>query len=260
MGPTSSSTLGGIIVALALLASPARAQEAQDLLPDLDPSAPGKPSAIAASDGSGRIYLTFGTVVANVGAGPLLLSGSRASGADPLMTVDQIVQRTDGGTRALPAVGAFEYDTEYQRWGFAPYLSYELRRAEDYSLVGTGPQIGFCVRDDVNADSATTLPGEPPSATLVGCGKQSSILALQEGISVGWANRHAARRKGQLIDIGSLPTGTYVLVHRANALGLVQETSTGNNASSALLKLTWIAGEPLPKVKTLRRCADTETC
>jgi Lysyl oxidase len=252
--------LVGVLTFLATLVVGATVAQAAPLLPDLDPAAPGRPRPAAGADG--RIYLTFNATFDNVGAGPLVLRGHRGSTAEPTMTADQVIKQSDGTETTVPAVGGFAYDAEYRRWGFAPYIGFELR-ATDGSLLGAGPDLGFCVIDTKDSNRRAVLPGEPPGKvyTTRSCGRlKPSLLAVEVGISVGYGNLHSAGNKGQMIDITDLPTGRYVLVHRVNAAGLLTEASTANNASSALVEITWVAGQPLPSVRTVRNCASSETC
>ena len=250
--------LVGVLSFLATLVVGVTVAQAAPLLPDLDPAAPGRPRATAIG---GKVYLTFGATFANVGAGPLVLRGYRSSTAEPAMVADQVVKQSDGTEALIPGAGGFDYDTEYRRWGFSPYITYELRSTSG-ALIGTGPNLGFCVIDTSNPRGV--LPGEPPSPVYTesaSCGKNApSRLSVEEGISVGYANTHAAGKKGQLIDITALPSGRYLLVHRVNAAGLLTEASTQNNASSALVEITWISGQTLPSVRTVRSCASSETC
>jgi Lysyl oxidase len=240
-------------------AAPLVTQDAAPLLPDLDPAAPGGARAVAATDGSGKIFLTFAVEIDNNGAGPLIVRGHRASTAEPNMTADQVVRLADGTTTTLPGVGSLVYYPLYARWGYTPYQTYELHQALDYALVGTGPDLNFCLED--NANPYPVLPGEPLYKVYAGCGKsRPTLLSLDVGISVGWANKHAAGKTGQMIDITSLPSGRYVLVHLVDPAGRLTESSDANNVSSTLLQVTWTTGVTLPAVKILRRCPSTPTC
>ena len=231
---------------------------ATPLLPDLDPAAP---TSIQATSGAGGVvYLTFVFSTDNVGTGPLILNGYRASTAQAAMTVDQEIKRTDGTSTTVPNVGLFTWmdQTGYRRWGFQ-YQVYELRQASDSTLVRTASPEGLCVIDTTSAPGS--YPGEPSAAVHTGCGNQEPTrLTLQEGLSVGWRNRHSAGKLGQLIDITTLPSGTYVLVQRVNASGLLHESSTANNASSARIEITWVTGQALPTVQVLQSCSTGETC
>jgi hypothetical protein len=250
-------TLASILAALAVGAA---AGQAAALLPDLDPAAPGRPKPTAGADG--LVYLTFNAKFNNVGAGPLVLRASRASTAEPTMAVDQVVRQTDGTEAIVPGVGGLVYDAEYRRWGFLPFIRYELLQT-DGSPVGSAPEMNFCVMDTQNADSGIVLPGEPAAAVYrqSSCGtRKPTLLATEVGISVGWGNMHTAGKKGQLIPISGLPSGRYLVVHRVNTTGVLAEASSTNNASSALIQITWVQGATLPSVKTIRSCADSATC
>jgi hypothetical protein len=245
----------------ALLAVGTAAAQSAPLLPDLDPAAPGKPKPYAGTDG--LVYLTFNARFDNVGAGPLVLRASRASTAQPTMTVNQIVKQTDGTEATVPNVGGVVYDAEYRRWGFLPFIRYELL-GTDGSPVGAGPDMNFCVMDTQNSDSNVVLPGEPAAAVYTESGacqkRKPSILSTELGISVGWGNMHTAGKKGQMIPISGLPSGRYIVVHRVNTSGVLSEANLSNNASSALIQVTWVAGSTLPTVKTIRSCANTPVC
>lgn len=258
MGLRRPIQLGCVLTVALAFAAGAHGAE---LLPDLDPTAPQRPYVTEAEDGSGAIYLTFNAGFANVGKGPLVLRGHRGSEAEPTMTVDQVVSLDDGGETARPGVGNFAYDEELRRWGFAPFISYELRPVGG-KIVGRGPDVGFCVVDTREADRRKTYPGQPPEKVYRDCGKGRPgmhLLELEVGISVGWMNWHKAGKGGQLIDITDLPAGKYVLAHRVNTSGALAEESTKNNASSVLLSLERPNGGP-PTVEVLRECPNSGKC
>jgi hypothetical protein len=228
-----------------------------ELLPDLDPAALPTPSVDTVD---GHVYLRFTTLTENRGAGPLVLRGHRASTTEPHMVADQVIVLSDGGTEVIPAVGSFAYDAEYARWGFEPYITYELHRASGNRLLRTGPHSDFCIDDRVS-DPATTLPGEPASPVYHDCGeRRPSLLALDVGISVGWGNRHLAGRKAQIVEITGLGTRKYVLVQHVDAAGMLRESDEANNSSSILLQLTRKKGQLVPKIRVLKRCPDKPTC
>jgi hypothetical protein len=259
MGLRRPLQLGCALVAALAFASVA--QGATQLLPDLDAGTPTRPFVTQATDGSGATYLTFNAGFANVGKGPLVLRGHRGSTDEPTMVADQVVALDDGTEATRPGVGNFAYDEELRRWGFAPFISYELRPVGG-QVVGTGPDVGFCVVDTREADSRKTFPGQPPEKVYRDCGKGRpgmSLLALDMGISVGWMNWHKAGNKGQLIDITTLPAGQYVLALRVNSTGALSEASTANNAASALLAIKR-PGAGLPTVEVLKECPDSAKC
>lgn len=258
MGLRRPVQLGGVLIATLACAAAAHGAE---LLPDLDPAAPQRPQVTQAEDGSGTIYLTFNAGFANVGKGPLVLRGHRGSEGEPTMTADQVVSLDDGGETTRPGVGGFAYDDALRRWGFAPFLSYELRPVGG-EIVGQGPDVGFCVVDTREADRRKTYPGQPPEKVYRDCGRGRPgmhLLELEMGISVGWMNWHRAGNAGQLIDITNLPAGRYVLAHRVNQSGALAEASTKNNAASVLLSLKRPNGG-LPTVEVLRECPSSGKC
>ena len=77
------------------------------------------------------------------------------------------------------------------------------------------------------------------------------------GISVGWADQYAAQIEGQYIDVTSVPSGKYVLVHRLNTDSRIVESDYTNNASSIRFSLRW---DRQPRIKLIRRCPDSAMC
>lgn len=248
--------LASVVATAASLVAVAAASEASDLLPDLDPSL-GKPRVTHAG---GRLYLTFTARIANVGAGPLVLRGNRAVAGEPVMTVDQVLHLADGTERTVPAVSTFEYDSEYDRWGYTNYVRNVLRRS-DGTMVSSGPAIGFCVVDWVNLPG--TMPGEPESSRFTTCGNgKPRLMTLEEGISIGWANQHTWGRRGQRLEISktTVPSGDYTLVHRVDPNGILTESDTTNNKASSVVRITWKPGRSTPIVRQLVSCPDSAIC
>ena len=58
--------------------------------------------------------------------------------------------------------------------------------------------------------------------------------------------------------VTGLAAGRYVLVHRVNETGALQESRSDNNASSLLIRLSWRDGRP--SVAQLRRCPGADAC
>jgi hypothetical protein len=105
--------------ALALLAPATVSAKPRDLLPDL---AQGTPTGIGIvlddSTGTQQARLVFDSTIANVGSGPLILTGRRAPGAST-MTAHQLVRRSDGSTRLLRrSAGTLRYvqEPDHQHW------------------------------------------------------------------------------------------------------------------------------------------------
>lgn len=212
-----------------------------------------------------RFRLSFVSAADNVGAGPLIVVGHRAGSDVPEMSADQILRLADGSTRTVSAVGSLEYVEErtHGHWHLQRFMVYELHRASDFELVRPDRKTGFCLGDRYETDAATKLPNEPgaPSYTTDCGGGEPGLLSVEEGISVGYGDDYKFWRDGQYVDVTGLPAGRYVLVHRVNPKRRLAESDYANNASSALLSITWPNGKTeKPFVLALAFCPDTARC
>jgi hypothetical protein len=216
---------------------------------------------MVAGDGSGTVYLTFTFGFDNKGAGPMIVSGHRADTTRSSMIAHQKIKRSDGSFLTRARVGKVTWlpSRKYQRWGFT-HQSYALVSAKTGSK-RKAETVGLCLEDNRNTPRSSQ-PGEPKSRVFhTRCGKgKPNLLEIDLGLSLGWRNLHLAKRDGQLIDLTKLPSGEYVLVGRANAAGSLAETTTKNNAASARVSITWVAGRKLPKVEVIKSCDDSATC
>src|SRR5262245_14667627 len=97
-----------VLLVLMLVARVVHAET--ELLPDLEQD---RPSEVAirtvGPPGAPRYWLVFGSAVANVGAGPLVIEGIRPDRVRRRMRGDQLVLRADGSTRRVRAVGRLRY-------------------------------------------------------------------------------------------------------------------------------------------------------
>jgi hypothetical protein len=250
-----------LLALVALAPADAGAQPALELLPDLDQRPPY--GVVVHATAAERFRLGFGSAVDNVGAGPLVLAGRRASTAEPTMAVNQRVALSNGEARVYEDVGTFAYVTTptHSHWHYEPFSRYELRRADTFERVALDRKTGFCLSDR----HASTLPteGVPPEPLFVGyCGRsRPNLLRLVEGASVGYSDRYPANREGQYLDVTGVDAGLYVLVHRTNWLELLVESDYENNAASALVRLSWPRGRShAPRAQVLARCERSETC
>src|SRR4051794_39963547 len=101
----------GCALAIAVL-TPAHASAASGgwQLPDLEQEAPsGLVLTNGAVSGKGRYYLGFRSAVRNVGSGPLVIHGRRASRRTPTMAATQIIQGEGGALRRVRGVGHMRY-------------------------------------------------------------------------------------------------------------------------------------------------------
>ena len=230
-------------------------------LPDL---AQERPSGIEVSRAGAlarpRWRLGFDSAVSNIGAGPLRIASRRATSAAGRMSADQLIDRSGGGRQHIPAVGALRYvrSEDHQHWHLLGFERYELKRTGRSSPLVRDRKTGFCLGD--RYELRERLAAKPPAAAWVGrCGlARPRLLALEQGISVGYGDDYPAILEGQWLSLDGLPAGRYLLVHRVNADGTLRESTRANNASSLLLSLRWRDRRPL--VRVLERCARSERC
>jgi hypothetical protein len=222
-------------------------------LPDLDQALPG---AISIETRKGRRVLVFASAVDNVGAGALVIAGSRRSRAVRTMRIRQLVTKADGSTAAHSLPGRLQYvrSETHSHWHLLGFERYSLRRASDGRLVAPDRKTGFCLGDRYRIASAP--PAAPPKAVWVReCGRgRTRLLRLRQGISPGYGDDYVPALEGQFVDLTGVPAGRYLLVHRVNADRSIRESSYANNAASVLLELRGRT------VRILVRCADSAAC
>lgn len=214
----------------------------EELLPDLHQL---PPAAISVTE-PGAHHLVFLSAVDNVGEGPLVVEGRRATRSDETMSVEQTVRRSDGSSSSFPVEAELRYVSSetHAHWHFLDFERYELRRAADGKLVAPDLKTGFCLGD--RFDSPGELPNEPGQAVWTQeCGRQSpGLLRIREGISPGYGDDYVPTLEGQYIVLDGVPAGRYRLVHRVNPTRALREADYSNNSASVLLDLTWRDGEP----------------
>ena len=235
-----------------------------ELPPDLDQAAPADLS-FQVSTGRGRRYLLgFTSASDNIGEGPISIVASRPSPAVPTMQAAQRVRLAGGGARTIPNVGFLRYTVAFphQHWHLMDFQRYELRRASDHALVVRDRKSGFCLADHWGL-APGAVPGKPRRPVfLSNCGQGNTrALSVSQGTSVGYTDRYPAHFHGQNLDVTDVPTGTYVLVHRANPNLLLRELRYENNAASLLIRLSWPRGRAhRPAIALLAICPSTERC
>ncbi len=248
--------------ALAMAAGGPVAAAGSERLPDLDQAVPSDLVITRARDARGPAYLLgFQSAVANVGDGPLIISGHRPGADTATMDADQLVERDGAPQELISDAGQLRYvvSPDHRHWHLLGFDRYELRRAGARVAAVRDRKTGFCLGDRYPA-TRHRHPGAPPEPVYTGrCGlEEPELLGIQEGISVGYGDNYQANLEGQYLPLAGLRAGRYVLVHRVNAERHLRELDYANNAASLLLQLRWQHGEP--QVRILKSCPGTDRC
>ena len=223
----------GFALALALIAFPAPAASAADLLPDLSKARLNDIYIEKTSDG--RRLLRFESTITNVGAGPFEVRGQRANTSEPEMSSSQRIYDTSGGYRDVTTSPNMFYAGDgHDHWHLRDLESSELVRLDNGMKVGAGAKRGFCFYDGYLY--APDKPGAPQSRVYSGC-EGASSLNVTMGISVGWADVYGSRLAYQYVDVTGLASGRYRLIVTVDAAGWFTESNTSNNSAWADLQL-----------------------
>jgi Lysyl oxidase len=257
--------LGGLLAlvvlttVVAVAAQAGRGSGAAQHLPDLDQETPSALQVRTSGPPGRRSYrLGFRSGARNVGAGPLIIRGTRWGAA---MRADQVIELADGSEQTVRGVGEIQYvsSPDHRHWHYLGFDRYELRPEGLPAAVVRDRKSGFCLGDRYRA-RGIRLAAAPPAKVYRGrCGLGDRLRStIEEGISVGYGDAYAAFLEFQDLPLDGLPAGRYVLVHRVNSDGRLRELSYGNNAASVLLDLRWSRG--VPQLRILAVCPDSATC
>jgi hypothetical protein len=245
----------------AALAIGQSAPEGPALLPDLDQEVPTDLRITHVRKGGRSVWrLGFRSAVTNVGDGPLIIQGRRPVGKQT-MKADQVIAHSGSPETVVQATGRLRYVTspDHRHWHLLGFDRYELLRPGGRRSLVSDRKTGFCLGDRYTA-TGRELPAKAPVAAYTSrCGlDRPLLLAISEGISVGYGDDYAANLEGQWLRLDGLRAGNYVLVHRVNAGRRLRELSYANNASSLLLRLRWHNG--VPQITALAACPDSASC
>jgi Lysyl oxidase len=239
------------------------APSAAELLPDLDQQTPSslRIANIGAGGQKPQWVLGFQSAVRNIGAGSLIIAGSRASRKTPTMAAYQLVDRADGGRTKVEGTGRLRYAIAptHQHWHLLRFDRYELRRAGQSATLVRDQKTGFCLGDRYRI-AGYDVPGAKAVPTYVGgCGlAEPWKTTVMEGISPGYGDNYKPYLEGQSLPLTGLTAGRYVLVHRTNSDHALHESNYGNDAASVLLDLEWHGTRP--EVDVLANCPDSDRC
>ena len=232
-----------------------------ELRPDLEQQAPSELSVL---ESRGRFLLGFRSATDNVGHGALEVEAFRPNPALPTMQTVQRVRLAGGGSRVFRRVGflRYTYSASHDHWHLMGFQRYELRRAEDHSLLLRDRKSGFCLTDRWgNAAAGFTGRRKRPVYTDYCARGNTKAQSVMQGTTVGYSDVYPAHFHGQNLDVTRIPPGTYVLVHRASPNLLLRELRYENNASSIRIRISWPKGRSNePAIRILARCPASERC
>ncbi|MEV0675607.1 lysyl oxidase family protein [Actinosynnema sp. NPDC050436] len=263
---------------------PARC-EAWDVCMVADRSAPN--GTCLQSGRAGGVRIRFTTSVDNVGDGPLLIYGKRASTKTPTMTSRQAFQSSRDGSipesydqagNPIPATMYYEPAPAHTHWHLMDFERFQLRKPDGTTLVQDRKN-GFCLGDRYavrDADELAHAPRNPDSAEGLlaeflrenRCRHhEPRALEVVEGISVGSGDDYKYDVDYQWLDLTDVPSGVYDVVNMVNVDRSFLEKSYANNASSIAISVQWPGGlgrpaviSKPPKVELLRSCPGQERC
>jgi Lysyl oxidase len=260
---SASAAIGLLAMALAAGVAGGSAPGAiGQLLPDLDQQTPiGVTVKEFKSHGVPRYEIGFESAVRNIGDGPLILFGRRASRRTPTMKAYQVLENSDGTQSTEATGGRFRYaiSKNHQHWHFLRFDRYELRRAGETAVIVRDQKTGFCLGDRYRSAGYHGAAAPPKPVYTRRCGlTQPKLLSVREGISVGYGDNYLPYLEGQSLPLSGLAAGRYVLTHSANVGHSLRETNYLNNDASVLLDLTWSGSRPA--IQVIAECPETADC
>jgi hypothetical protein len=228
-------------VTLPLRAAPARAEEG-DKRPNLQ--------MLTLSDWhlqtvNGRRLLRFTSIFVNSGPGAFEVAGKRDSGSDERMDIRQRIFNRDGTSRFIKTRAMAMYAADgHDHWHVHGVVTYEAWKMNDRgSTQRRGGKTGFCFLDSEPWNLG--IPGAPQSPVYRGngCGVRGS-LAIQAGLSVGWADNYPWFFAFQWIDITGLPAGTYKVRLTVDIQDYYQERVDTDNCVWTKLRIPAVGAFP----------------
>jgi Lysyl oxidase len=191
--------------------------------------------------------LRYTTIIVNVGRGNFQAEGSRASSADPEMSVVQRIFDDRGGSRVRRTnARMFWAGDGHDHWHLRDLETSLLNPLDDAGGRARGrasAKHGFCFFDNIRFN--LLLPGAPLGAFYTGCGTDPTVLNQSMGLSVGWGDAYYYDIAYQWVDITGLRAGRYRLAAVADAQNWFRESNDYNNFTWTDLRLR---GDAEPQV------------
>ncbi|MEA2677679.1 MAG: hypothetical protein QOJ81_1820 [Chloroflexota bacterium] len=233
----TTRSIGALALAAAvLLALPIPAAAVSDLLPDLK-MAPLYDVSLEYKK-SGKVRLRFGTIVMNIGQGPLEARGNKRIKGH-MTEIRQVIHSSTGSTRSVtpPNVTGFYAGDGHNHWHLSQFVVATLYPAEAAgppapSAVRSLHKIGFCLTDSLRVPEEIRPPNSAPRRAYpwTGCGNSNSTH-FKMGISVGWADEYPAWIAHQWVEVTNLPEDDYRLCATPNPVGDWLELDQTNNSA-----------------------------
>jgi hypothetical protein len=188
------------------------------------------------NESDGRTVLRFTTAIANVGAGPLLVTAQRSGKSSSDWSVVQWFDEADGSRSGITVngtmiFGGHGHDHWHLRFG-ATYWLYDDAGTQLAAIT----KAGFCFFDQIHVEPGRADTPADAVYPSDGCGKKSSV-SVSMGLSAGWSDPYSWRLSDQSVDITELPDGIYRLVAGADPDGLLRESNAENNESWTRIRL-----------------------
>src|SRR5215213_1845346 len=281
-GRRSIAALVSFLVLAGLMAvavMPATGAVDDELLPDLISQPVGEVQAVndpvtTYTDSSGtHLVLRFSSYIANVGPGPLEVTGinpsNRAIQGDDLR---QVVSHADLTKTELAMPNSklkFEETDAHDHWHFQKAARYSLWNGTGPAAqeIGFSNKVGFCFLDighgDPNYNPAVdspdhfkyagtvaprtffhddaTHPVQPCLSGLDGSPEHPWAITdkVDMGISTGWRDIYQQSLPFQYVDVSDVPPGSYWIKSEVDPDGLIKESNEANadafSASASLV-------------------------
>jgi len=207
-----------------------------ELLPDLG-MGPINDFSLDTTTMPGHKLLRFNGTLANVGAGPFEVEGSRPWVNEPNMSTKQRVYQTTSDYRPVPSHAVMFYAGDgHQHWHIKDLEGAKLTDLQGNVVADTYIKTGFCASDNAVYDSS--VPGTPKVKKYSGCGKnEPALTSIVVGISVGWGDWYPANVRYQWLDITKVPPGTYRVWAIADPNNDFLEANESNNETWTDIKI-----------------------